>query len=45
MTCIIGGKCKDGIVLIADRKITDEETNQVEYKEKLFIFQKDFSQS
>jgi hypothetical protein len=41
MTCIIGGKCKDGVILIADRKITDGETDQVEYKEKLFIFQKD----
>lgn len=42
MTCIIGGKCKDGVVLVADRKVTDEETGQVEYREKLFIFQKDF---
>ena len=41
MTCIIGGKCRDGIVLIADKKITNEETCQDEYRDKLFIFQKD----
>jgi hypothetical protein len=41
LTCIIGGKCRDGVALVADRKITDEATNQVEYKEKLFIFEKD----
>jgi hypothetical protein len=41
MTCIIGAKCIDSVVLIGDKKITDEKTNQVEYKEKLFIFKKD----
>lgn len=41
MTCIIGGKCTDGVALIGDKKITDEKTNQVEYKEKLFIFKKE----
>jgi hypothetical protein len=41
MTCIIGGKCKDGVVLIGDKKITNEKTNQVEYMEKLFVFKKD----
>jgi 20S proteasome alpha/beta subunit len=25
MTCIIGGKCIDGVVLIGDKKITDEK--------------------
>lgn len=25
MTCIIGGKCKDGIVLVADRKVTYDD--------------------
>lgn len=41
MTCIIGGKCKDGVVLVADKKVTDPSTNTYEYMEKLFIFQKD----
>lgn len=41
MTCIIGGKCKDGVVLIGDKKIINEVTNQAEYEEKLFIFEKD----
>ena len=27
MTCIIGGKCKDGVVIIADKKIIDPETS------------------
>jgi hypothetical protein len=35
MTCIIGGKCKDGVVLIADRKIVDKETERVSYAEKI----------
>jgi hypothetical protein len=35
MTCIIGGKCKDGVVLIADRKIIDKETERVSYAEKI----------
>jgi 20S proteasome alpha/beta subunit len=41
MTCIIGGKCIDGVVLVADKKIVDEKSNLVEYKEKLFIFQRE----
>jgi 20S proteasome alpha/beta subunit len=41
MTCIMGGKCVDGVALIGDKKITDGETRQVDYKEKLFIFQKE----
>jgi 20S proteasome alpha/beta subunit len=41
MTCIIGSKCNDGVALIADKKIIDEGTNWVEYKEKLFIFKID----
>lgn len=40
MTCIIGGKCKDGVVLVADKKITNEKTHQAEYRDKLFIFEK-----
>lgn len=35
MTCIIGGKCEDGVVLIADRKIVDKETERVSYAEKI----------
>jgi hypothetical protein len=42
MTCIIGGRCKDGVALIADKKITNEETCQDEYRDKLFIFKKDY---
>lgn len=43
MTCIIGGKCSDGVVLIADRKSIDVETGIVDFEgDKLFIFQKDF---
>jgi len=41
MTYIIGGKCKDGVVIIADKKIIDPETSLVEVKDKLFIFRKD----
>lgn len=41
MTCIIGGKCKDGVAIIADKKIVDPETRLVEFKDKLFIFRKD----
>jgi 20S proteasome alpha/beta subunit len=35
MTCIIGGKCKDGVVLVADRKIRDKEMGTVTFEEKL----------
>ena len=33
MNCIIGGKCKDGVVLVADRKIRDEEMGTVTFEE------------
>lgn len=39
MTCIIGGKCSDGVVLVADKK-TKEDNGMVCFEEKLFIFQK-----
>jgi 20S proteasome alpha/beta subunit len=42
MTCIIGGKCNDGVVLVADKKVIDSETHLFEFMEKLFIFQKDY---
>jgi len=42
MTCIIGGKSKDGVVLVADKKIRNPDTDAFEYREKLFIFQKDY---
>jgi len=42
MTCIIGGKCNDGVVLIADKKIKDPNTNSFEFREKLFVFKKDY---
>ena len=35
MTCIIGRVCDDGIVLIADRKVTHENDN-VTSEEKIF---------
>ena len=40
MTCIIGCKCIDGIVLISDKKITSQEENNrsIFYKDKLFSF-------
>jgi hypothetical protein len=38
----MGGKCKDGVVLTADKKISYPETNAYQYREKLFIFQKDY---
>lgn len=34
MTYILGSKCKDGVVLIADRKITYPD-GRVEYQDKL----------
>jgi hypothetical protein len=36
MTCIIGSKCKDGVVLVADRKVICS-TNSVESREKIFM--------
>jgi hypothetical protein len=36
MTCIIGGKCKDGVVLVADRKVI-LQTGSVESREKIFM--------
>jgi 20S proteasome alpha/beta subunit len=42
VTCIIGGKCKNGVVLFADKKIRNPNTDALEYREKLFIFQKDY---
>ena len=38
MTCIIGGKCSDGVVLVADRKVICYNRN-VTSREKIF---KDF---
>jgi 20S proteasome alpha/beta subunit len=35
MTVVIGAKCKDSIVLIADRKLT-RKSGEVEWKEKIF---------
>jgi hypothetical protein len=35
MTCIIGGRCKDGVVLVGDRKIK-YDNNTVEYVDKIF---------
>jgi 20S proteasome alpha/beta subunit len=35
LTVVIGAKCKDGIVLIADRKLT-MRNGEIEYKEKIF---------
>lgn len=42
MTCIIGGKCKDGVVLAADKNVRYPDIDAFEYEEKLFIFQKDY---
>ena len=36
MTCIIAGKCDDGIVLVAERKVRYDNGN-VRAKEKIFI--------
>src|SRR5512133_319687 len=35
MTCIIGGRCKDGVVMIADRKVT-YINDPPRYREKIF---------
>jgi 20S proteasome alpha/beta subunit len=34
MTCVIGGKCKDGIVIVSDRKITYKD-HPTDYREKI----------
>jgi len=36
LTVIIGAKCSDGIVMIADRKITDMTGNTLQYDNKIF---------
>ena len=36
MTVIIGAKCSDEIVLIADRKITDTTGDTLRYDNKIF---------
>lgn len=41
MTYIIGGRCKDGVTLIPDKKISNQVTGAFEFREKLFIFQKE----
>jgi 20S proteasome alpha/beta subunit len=38
MTCIIGGRCSNGVVLAADRKIVDEYTRDVTYRQKLYQY-------
>jgi 20S proteasome alpha/beta subunit len=35
LTVIIGAKCSDGIVMIADRKITDRTGNTLQYDNKI----------
>jgi hypothetical protein len=36
MTYIFGARCIDGVVLVADRKVTVGETGRYEYQDKLF---------
>lgn len=38
MTCIIGGRCSDGVVLSADRKIVDVDIRDVTYRKKLYQY-------
>jgi 20S proteasome alpha/beta subunit len=38
MTCIIGGRCSNGVVLAADRKIVDEDTRDVTSREKIYQY-------
>jgi 20S proteasome alpha/beta subunit len=38
MTCIIGGRCSNGVVLAADRKIVDEDTRDVIYRQKIYQY-------
>jgi 20S proteasome alpha/beta subunit len=38
MTCIISARCSDGVALIADRKIVDDKTRNVEYRDKLYRY-------
>jgi 20S proteasome alpha/beta subunit len=35
MTCVIGGKCTDGVVIIGDTKVT-YDNHPPSYKEKIF---------
>jgi hypothetical protein len=37
MTYILGSRCKDGVVMIADRKIVFDNFN-TEYRDKLFLY-------
>jgi 20S proteasome alpha/beta subunit len=37
MTFILGSKCKDGVVLVADRKVSFPETGNLRYRTKLFV--------
>jgi 20S proteasome alpha/beta subunit len=36
MTCIIGARCMDGVVLIGDRKIINHD-NSFDFRDKLFM--------
>lgn len=36
LTYILGSKCKDGVVLIGDRKITSEDGSYIGYRKKIF---------
>ena len=38
MTCIIGSRCSDGVVLSADRKIVDVDIRDVTYRKKLYQY-------
>lgn len=38
MTCVISGRCSNGVVLAADRKIVDYDTRDVVYREKLYQY-------
>jgi 20S proteasome alpha/beta subunit len=35
MTLIMGARCKDGVVLVADRKLTYPDRSQVNYGDKI----------
>src|SRR3981081_291213 len=36
MTCIIGGRCKEGVILAGDWKIIEDD-GSVEFKKKIFM--------
>lgn len=38
MTCIISARCSNGVVFVADRKIVNEYTRDVEYRAKLYPY-------